>query len=56
MMATENNNTTVNQLAPEQAKKPYVPPQLIVYGNIEEITRGGAGEEDDGETGTAGQA
>jgi hypothetical protein len=50
-MALETNNLIVNQDAPEQTKKPYVTPQLIVYGNLEQITLGGGAETGDGDEG-----
>jgi hypothetical protein len=53
-MVPETNNITGIEDAPEQAKKPYVAPQLIVYGNIEQITKGGAAEEGDVEAGSTG--
>ncbi len=33
-------------------KKPYVPPQLIEYGDLAEITRSGSNDVDDGVIGT----
>ena len=50
----ELKSETVTQVTPEESKKPYHRPEVIVYGNIREITKNtGPNGADDGGGGAA---
>lgn len=57
VMTVKNDEPTAqNQLtgeAPQPGKKPYAKPQLSVYGNVEQITKGADAGLQDGDSGTS---
>lgn len=55
-MAKNQESSAQNQLTGEGSrpgKKPYAKPQLSVYGNVEQITKGAEGGLQDGDSGTS---
>lgn len=51
LVRNEENEVTTKRKTKSQRKKPYDSPRLTVYGNLNQLTRGGGGTKGDGASG-----